>query len=163
MLGSSLVLIFGLILLWRRRVPAYINAFTGQSIALAGVAGATGYFGNAPELYWVAAFLLVLKGAVIPALLRRMGRRFGTERELDPYVNTATSLLMAGLLVLFGYAVMLPLVPTSQLPTRASIPPAMTLSLVMLFCIGTGKVPRTQTGGVRLLKNCAPLLGSLST
>src|SRR5213083_2126298 len=104
MLGSSLVLIFGLILLWRRRVPAYINAFTGQSIALAGVAGATGYFGNEPELYWVAAFLLVLKGAVIPALLRRMGRRFGTERELDPYVNTATSLLMAGLLVLFGYA-----------------------------------------------------------
>src|SRR2546425_3318486 len=72
MLGSSLVLIFGLILLWRRRVPAYINAFTGQSIALAGVAGATGYFGNEPELYWVAAFLLVLKGAVIPALLRRM-------------------------------------------------------------------------------------------
>jgi len=75
MLGSSLVLIFGLILLWRRRVPAYINAFTGQSVALAGVAGATGYFGNEPELYWVAAFLLVLKGAVIPALLRRMGRR----------------------------------------------------------------------------------------
>jgi len=35
-------------------------------------------------------------------------------------VNTATSLLLAGLLVLFGYAVMRPLVVTSQLPTRAS-------------------------------------------
>jgi len=29
MLGSSLMLIFGLILLWRRRVPAYINALHG--------------------------------------------------------------------------------------------------------------------------------------
>src|SRR3989442_8063402 len=104
MLGSSLVLIFGLILLWRRRVPAYINAFTGQSIALAGVAGATGDFGKEPQLYWVAAFLLVLKGAVIPALLRRVGRRFWTERELDPYVNTAASLLLAGLVGVFCYA-----------------------------------------------------------
>src|SRR2546425_4759412 len=102
MLGSSLVLIFGLILLWRRRVPAYINAFTGQSIALAGVAGATGDFGNEPELYWVAAFLLVLKSAGIPALLRRMGRRFGTERELDPHVNTAASPLIARALVVLG-------------------------------------------------------------
>src|SRR3989442_2654433 len=100
MLGSSLVLIFGLILLWRRRVPAYINAFTGQSIALAGVAGATGDFGNEPQLYWVAAFLLVLQSAVIPALLRPMGRRFGTERELGPYVNTATSALIGRLPVL---------------------------------------------------------------
>src|SRR2546425_12429362 len=98
MLGSSLVLIFGLILLWRRRVPAYINAFTGQSIALAGVAGATGGFGNEPELHWGAAFLLVLKSAVIPALLRRMGRRFGTEPGPGPYVNTRASLLIAPLL-----------------------------------------------------------------
>ena len=33
-----------------------------------------------------------------------------TERELAPYVNTATSLVVAGLLVLFGYAVMRPVV-----------------------------------------------------
>src|SRR2546427_7255611 len=103
MLGSSLVLIFGLILLWRRRVPAYINAFTGQSIALAGVAGATGDFGNEPELYWGAALLLVLKGAGIPALLRRVGRRFWTERELGPYVKTAPPPLLARRLGVFGY------------------------------------------------------------
>ena len=29
-LGSSLVLIFGFILLWRRGIPAYISAFTWQ-------------------------------------------------------------------------------------------------------------------------------------
>ena len=34
-------------------------------------------------------------------------------------MNTATSLVVAGLLVLFGYAIMRPLVAVSQLPTRA--------------------------------------------
>jgi len=163
MLGSSLMLIFGLILLWRRRVPAYINAFTGQSVALAGVAGATGYFGTASELYWVAAFVLLLKGLVIPALLRRMGRRFGSERELDPYVNTATSLLLAGLLVLFGYAVMRPLVVTSRLPTRASMALAMGLILVSLFVIVTRKKALTQIVGFLMLENGIALLAILGT
>ena len=34
-----------------------------------------------------------------------MERRFGSERELEPYVNTATSLLIGGLLVLLAYIV----------------------------------------------------------
>ena len=54
-LGSSLVLIFGLILLWRRGVTAYISAFTWQSIVLSGVTVVVAYFGNDHELYWVAA------------------------------------------------------------------------------------------------------------
>src|SRR5207237_6579921 len=133
MLGSSLVLIFGLILRWRRRVPAYINAFTGQSVALAGVAGATGYFGNEPELYWVAAFLLVLRGAVIPALLRRMGRRFGTERELDPYVTTAPSLFLPGLLWSSGSPAFRRLVAMARLPRGAAMPWRMGSTLVTLL------------------------------
>ena len=163
MLGSSLMLIFALILLWRRRVPAYISAFTGQSVALAGVAGATGYFGTESELYWVAAFVLLLKGLVIPSLLRRLGRRFGGERELAPYVNTATSLLMAGLLVLFGYAVMRPLVVTSRLPTRASMALAMGLILVSLFVIVTRKKALTQVVGFLMLENGIALLAILGT
>ena len=118
---------------------------------------------GSPRRGRVAAFLLVLKGAVIPALLRRMGRRFGTERELDPYVNTATSLLMAGLLVLFGYAVMRPLVATSQLPTRASIPLAMGLILVSLFVIVTRKKALTQIVGFLMLENGIALLAILGT
>src|SRR5215468_1136723 len=83
-LGSSLVLIFGLILLWRRGVTAYISAFMWQSIVLAAVTVVVAHFGKVPELYWVAVCLLLLKGIVIPRLLRRMERRFSPERELEP-------------------------------------------------------------------------------
>jgi len=162
-LGSSLVLIFGLILLWRRGVTAYISAFTWQSIVLSGVTVVVAYFGNDHELYWVAACLFLLKGLVIPRLLKRMARRFAAERELEPYVNTATSLVVSGLLVLFGYAITRPLVALSQLPTRAGMPLAMGLILVSLFVLISRKKALTQIVGFLMLENGLALLAVLGT
>src|SRR5215813_5033400 len=124
-LGSSLVLIFGLILLWRRGVTAYINAFMWQSIVLAAVTVIVARFGNVAELYWVAVCLLLLKGLVIPRLLRRMERRFSAEREFEPYVNPAPSLVVAGRPAIFGYAVTRPLAALSHLATGVAVPLAI--------------------------------------
>jgi hydrogenase-4 component E len=121
------------------------------------------YFGNDHELYLVAGALLVLKAFVIPRLLRRMERRFPAERELEPYVNTATSLVIAGLLVLFGYAITRPLVALSQLPTRAGMPLAMGLVLVSLFVVISRKKALTQVVGFLMLENGIALLAVLGT
>jgi hydrogenase-4 component E len=162
-LGSSLALITGLILLWRRGVTAYISAFTWQSRAITAVTVVVAYYGHDHELYWVAAALFVLKGIVIPRLLKQMERRFAAERELDPYVNTATSLVISGLLVLFGYAITRPLVALSQLPTRAGMPLAMGLVLVSLFVIISRKKALTQVIGFLMLENGLALLAVLGT
>ncbi len=162
-LGSSLVLLSGLILLWRRGIAAYIAAFAWQSIALAVVTAVVAYFGDVAELYWVAAGLFLLKGVAIPRLLRRTARRFPAERELEPYVNTATSLLIAGGLVLFAYAVTRPLVALSQLPTRAGMPLAMGLILVSLFVVISRKKALTQVVGFLMLENGLALLAVLGT
>ena len=162
-LGSSLVLLSGLILLWRRHIPAYINAFTVQSFALAGVTVTVGYFGREAELYGVAVLLLLLKGVAIPKLLRRMGKRFGTEQELTPYVNTATSLVIAGLLVVLAYVLMRPLVTVSDLPTRGGMPLAMGLVLVSLFVLISRKKALTQVVGFLMLENGIALLAILGT
>jgi hydrogenase-4 component E len=160
-LESSVALIFGLMLLWRRGVPAHVNAFTWQSIVLAVVAATVGWFGRHRELYVVAALLFLLKGVAIPRLLGRMERRFATERELAPYVNTATSLVVAGLLVLFGHAVMRPVVAASDLPTRAAMPLAMGLVLVSLFVVVSRKKALTQVIGFLMLENGIALLALL--
>jgi hydrogenase-4 component E len=162
-LGSSLALIFGLILLWRRGVKAYITAFTWQSWVITAVTVIVAYFGDDHELYWVAAALFILKGLVIPRLLKQMERRFPAERELEPYVNTATSLVVAGLLVLFGYAITRPLVALSQLPTRAGMPLAMGLVLVSLFVVISRKKALTQVVGFLMLENGLALLAVLGT
>ena len=67
-LGSSLVLIFGLILLWRRGVTAYISAFMWQSIVLAAVTVVVAHFGKVPELLagsYALAFLSLMAVFVV--------------------------------------------------------------------------------------------------
>ena len=162
-LGSSLILLFVFVVLGRRGVPAYVNAFAWQSTVLAGVTTVVGYYGQRPDLYWVAALLLAVKGIAIPSLLRRMERRFRTERELEPYVNTATSLVIAGLLVLVGYVISRPLVALSRLPTRAGMPLAMGLILVSLFVLVSRKKAITQVIGFLMLENGLALLAVLGT
>ena len=162
-LGSSLVLLFGLILLWRRGVPAYISAFTAQSVVLAAMTALIAYFGHDRELYWVAAGFFLLKAVVIPRLLKQMVRRFAAERRLEPYVNTETSLVISGLLVLFGYAITRPLVALSQLPTRAGMPLAMGLVFVSLFVMISRRKALTQIIGFLMLENGLALLAVLGT
>jgi hydrogenase-4 component E len=162
-LESSLALLFGLGMLWRRGVPAYISAFRWQSLVLAAVAATVGYFGRERALYLVAALLVVVKAIAIPWLLRDMERRFASERELAPYVNTATSLVLAGLLVLFAYAIMRPVVAASQLPTRTGLPLATGLVLVSLFVVTSRKKALTQVVGFLMLENGIALLAILGT
>jgi hydrogenase-4 component E len=162
-LGSSLVLLMGFMLLWRRGVPAYVNAFAWQSMALAGVTLVVAHYGQRRDLYWVAILLVVVKGLAIPWLLRRMEQRFRTERELEPYVNTATSLVLAGLLVLVGYGISRPLVALSRLPTRGGMPLAMGLILVSLFVLVSRKKAITQVIGFLMLENGLALLAVLGT
>jgi hydrogenase-4 component E len=162
-LGSSLALLFAFAVLGRRGVPAYVNAFAWQSTVLVGVTTVVAYYGRRPELYWVAALILAVKGVAIPALLRRMEQRFRAEREITPYVNTATSLVLAGLLVLLGYAISRPLVALSRLPTRAGMPLAMGLILVSLFILVSRKKALTQVIGFLMLENGLALLAVLGT
>ena len=162
-LGSSLVLLFGFILLWRRGVPAYITAFTWQSGILAVLTAVVAYFGQDRELYLVAVFLFALKGLVIPRLLKRMEVRFAAEREVAPYVNTETSLLISALLVLFAYAITRPIVALSQLPTRAGMPLAMGLIFVSLFVVISRKKAITQVIGFLMLENGLALHAVLGT
>lgn len=162
-LGSSLALLAGIALLWRRSLDSYIQAFKWQSLVLAAMFLMVGYFGHDPELYAMAAFFFVLKVIIIPRYLRRLEQRVGAERESQPYVNIATSLIISGLLVLLAYAVTRPLVAVSKLPTRGALPLAMGLIFVGLFVIITRRKALTQVVGFLVLENGIALLAMLGT
>jgi len=163
MLGGSGMLLTGLIVLWRRGVPAYITAYRWQSWLLAVVTAIIGYFGGDRQLYWVAVVLVLLKGIAIPTVLRTMQRRFGTDPPITPYVNTQTSMLIAGLLVLFAYLLARPWMLVSDLPTREGLPLAMALLFVSLFIIVSRKKAITQVIGFLMLENAIALLAAVGT
>jgi len=162
-LGSSVILLFGIALLWRKSLHAYADAFKWQSVALTVMFFIIGYFGEDEELYFVAVALFILKVLVIPYFLQRMEKRFGDHRELQPYVNVASSLILAGLLVLLAYAVTRPLVMVSSLPTRGGMPLAMGLIFVGLFVVITRKKAMMQIVGFLVMENGVALLAVLGT
>ena len=162
-LGSSLALLFSLFVLWRRSMQAYISAFTWQSAVVAGVAALAAYFGGDAPLYLVAILLFGVKVVAIPTLLRNMERRFGGERELRPYVNAATSVLIAAILVIVAYSVTQPLVTASRLPTRGGIPLAMAIVFIGLFVVVSRKKALSQIVGFLMLENGIALLAILGS
>jgi hydrogenase-4 component E len=162
-LGSSVVLLFGIVLLCRRSLHAYVEAFRWQSLVLAALLIVVGYFGDAPELYIVAAVFFALKVVFIPSYLERLAKQVGAERESQPYVNITSSLVIAALLVLLAYALMRPLVLASQLPTRGGLPLAVGLIFVGLFVMISRKKALTQIVGFLVLENGVALLAVLGT
>ncbi len=162
-LGASAALLAGVALLWRRSLGAYIGAFRWQSLALSAVFALVGYYGHDHELYVVAIMLLALKALIIPWYLKRLYQRVGGEREAQPYVNIATSLVVAGLLVTLAYAITHPLVMVSRLPTRGGIPLAVGLIFIGLFVIVSRRKALTQIVGFLALENGVALLAALCT
>lgn len=162
-LGASGMLLTGLIVLWRKGVAAYVQAFTWQSYLLAAITATVAHFGGERQLYWIAVALLLLKGIALPTLLRATVRRFGSQRENLAYVNTETSLLMGGLLVLFAYVVTRPWMAVTTLPTRAGLPIAMALLFVSLFIIVSRKKAVTQVIGFLMLENAIALFAVVGT
>lgn len=162
-LGSSLALLCSLFLLWRRSLNAYVSAFRWQSAVLAAVTALVGFFSGDSVLYVVALLLLLLKVVAIPRLLQDMARRFGGEREMHPYVNAASSVLIAAILVIVAYSVTRPIVAVSQLPTRGGIPLAMAIVFIGLLVVVSRKKAMSQIVGFLMLENGIALLAVLGS
>lgn len=163
MLGSSGMLLTALIVLWRKSVPSYISAYRWQAWLLAAVTATVAYFAGDRQLFVVAAALVALKGLAIPALLRSMQQRFGAQPQITPYVNTETSLGVAGLLVMFAYVLARPWMAVTHLPTREGLPLAMALLFVSLFIIVSRRKAITQVIGFLMLENAIALLAVVGT
>lgn len=161
MTASSAMLLSALVVLWRRHMPAYISAFKWQSVALGAVGIVVAWRGRVPELYVVAALILVLKGVVVPRILAAMERRFPPTQESRPLVNTEMSLLAAATLAVVAYEVSRPITEAVNLPTRGSLPLALALILISLFIVVSRRKIVTQIVGFLMLENGIALLALL--
>ena len=107
--------------------------------------------------------LLRAQGGLYSAVPGTAGETGGGGARIAAYVNITSSLAIAALLVLLAYAVMRPLVLTSQLPTRGGLPLAMGLVFVGLFIVITRKKALAQIVGFLVLENGIALLALLGT
>ena len=153
MTAASAMLLLALVVLWRRHVAAYITAFRTQSIALAFVGIVVAWYGHVPELFVVGLLILALKGWI-------EARREGV-RELQPLVNTETSLLISGALAVAAYEISRPLADVMNLATRGGLPIALALIFVSLFIVVSRREAVAQIVGFLMLENGIALLALL--
>ena len=155
------MLFLALIILWRRHVPAYVTAFRMQSVTLAFVGAVVAWFGDVPELFLVAALILVLKGWIVPRILAAMEARRPDDQTLHPLVNAEMSLLISGALAVAAYEISRPLAAVVSLPTRGGLPIALALILVSLFIVVSRREVIAQIVGFLMLENGIALLAVL--
>jgi len=147
------LLLSSVLMLWRRQLSALVSLLTAQGVLLAGMAALLGTQDGGLELYVVALGVLVLKGGVLPVVLRRVLANSGAARETQPLVNVPASLLAAALLTLLAYAVSRPLVELDPTPTTHAVPVGIAMVLLGFFMLVTRRRALSQVAGFLLLDN----------
>ena len=127
---AALVLLLTFLMLAHPRVISVIRVFAWQGLVVAATTALVAYDAQAPHLYISAALTLVLKALFIPWLLMRMIDRFGLHHEQDAIRYPVSTLLAAGVLVVFCYHTTLPIAAQLQETTHNVV--AICMSVVML-------------------------------
>jgi len=154
------VLLLNLFMLGTSRILALIQAAALQGVVLGVLAALVG--GDAG---WNAAFIaiatILLKGVVIPRILRRALREAHIKREIEPLVGFMPTMLLgaAGMLAAIALSSGLPLEPQHR---ELLIVPASFSTVVTGFLLLTTRIKAiTQAIGYLVLENGIFIFGML--
>lgn len=157
------LLLSSVLMVWRRRLVAIVRLLAAQGVLLALLVALLGVQQGSAELLGVALGVFVLKALVLPAVLRRVLRQDGDDRDAEPLVNVTSSLLAAALLTLLAYAVSRPLVALAPSPATNALPVGLAVVFLGFFVLVTRRRALSQVVGFLLLDNGIALTAFLAT
>jgi hydrogenase-4 component E len=142
------------LIVWRRDLRAIVRLLAWQGVALAAIPVLRGLHDAEAALVAVGAAVLVLRAGVLPWLLARaLAAEPKAQREATPLVNTATSLLITGILTVVAFAITRPLVDLAPDPVVNAVPAAFAVILIALFVMVTRRHAVSQAAGFLMLDN----------
>lgn len=156
------VLVASFAVLWLRRLASVTAVIAVQGVALAAVAGLIGVHEHEPELVAVAAMVGVLRGVVLPGLIRR-GIIAGEQREVEALINIPASLLLAGGLTLVAYATTRSVVALDGTLQVRALPIGFAVTLIGILVIAARRKAVLQIVGVLMVDNGIALVMFLGT
>jgi hydrogenase-4 component E len=157
------VLAAAMLVLWRRTLRSVVRVLAAQGVCVAAVAVLIGVHGDDIELVVVGAVIVVVKGVVVPRVLRRAVVTSGEPREIQPLVNVAASLLTAAAITLLVYATTLDVVALAPSPTSRALPIGLAVVLIGFFVLTTRRKAVSQVVGFVLVDNGITLVALLAT
>ena len=162
-LASGAVLVCAVMTLWRRSVRAIVTMLRLQGISLAAVAGVLAAHQHDAWLGATAVLVLVVKGVVVPELLRRIVRDDPGRRETSPLVNVPASLVFAAVLIVLSYVVSANITALDPSPATRLVPLGVATVLVGYFMLVTRRRAVSQIVGLLLVDNGIALVTFLLT
>src|ERR1041385_5700581 len=155
------IVLLNFLMLGTSRIRSVIRAAALQGIVLGLLPLVLGYQHLSAMLVTVCIGAVVLKGAVIPALLLRAMRNASIRREVEPLVGFTASILLGalgtGLAILFSNS--LPLDDHS--PTMLTVPASFSTMFTGFLTLTTRKKAINQVVGYLTLENGIFIFGLL--
>jgi hydrogenase-4 component E len=135
-----------------------IRLYGFQSLLLGALAATIAVSASRPELFVTAAITIVLKAMLIPWFLMRLIDRIGIHREIEPFLNVPTSLLICLGLTVVGYRVSTGFPEGGQGVSHHLIGVALSMLLIGLFLMVTRKKAITQILALLTVENAVFLV-----
>ena len=157
-LSAAGMLVSAYLMVGQKALFTTIRLYAIQSLLLALVAGTIAISDSRPELFVTAALTLVLKTVLIPWFLMRTVDRIGIHREIEPFLNVPTSLLICLGLTVIGYRVSTGFEVGNQRVTHHLIGVALSLLLIGLLLMVTRKKAITQILALLTVENAVFLV-----
>ena len=161
-LSLVLVLLTGIYIVYTSRLEACIKAIAVQGAAL-GLLPFLHFAQEPSSSFWHALLVggsaLGLKAVAVPMLLRRAMRATKVKREVEPFVSTHVSVLIAATLVILSFV----LPPVLRLPLEnvapLYLPTAFATLLLGFLVIVSKRTAILQVVGYLLVENGAFVFG----
>ena len=151
---TGLLLVTGVLLVWRRSLRSQVMFLAAQGWILALLVLLLGVDQGSVELAGVAVLVLAFKGVALPAVLRRTLAAEGlSAREALPLLNTTASLIVTALLTTLAYLVSRPLSALGAGPAVAAVPIGVALVLYGFLLVATRRHAVSQLLGFLMLDN----------
>jgi hydrogenase-4 component E len=135
-----------------------IRLYGFQSILLGAVAVVMALADHRPHLFASAALTIGLKGVFIPWFLMRTIDRIGIHREIEPYVNTPSSLLICLGLTVVGYRVSMGVAEGAAGAAHHVIGVSLSMLFMGLFLMVTRRKAVTQILALLTVENAVFLV-----
>ncbi|MEE9964122.1 MAG: hypothetical protein K4304_03400 [Propionicimonas sp.] len=150
---TGVLLLSAILQIWGRSLVRSIGLLAVQGAALAALVLTVGLNAGEPQVWLVAAIVLVMKSIVLPSALLRAAKLIGETRERPTTINPAVELIGAAGLTLVAYIVGVPLAGSDPDPARQALPVGFSLVLLGFWLLLIRRSAITQLVGFLVLDN----------
>jgi hydrogenase-4 component E len=150
---TGFIILTTLFLYMSNSTRRFVISYIWQSLLIAGLVAFIAYFTVNTEMYFIAIIIVAIKVIIVPYVLVVLIKKIALVEEKEPFVNIASSLLIAGILVILSYFLIEPILAQTSSITKSILPFSVAIVLIGFYILVSKKKANTQIFGFLCMEN----------